>query len=50
VFVDSIAAGAINLNCYLYVADPGEAYEIRSRLYLAAIEALCEAHIGLAAK
>jgi small-conductance mechanosensitive channel len=50
VFVDSVAPGAINLNCYLYVADPGEAYEIRSRLYLATIEALCEAHIGLAAK
>ena len=39
VFIDSVAsAGAVNFNCYLYVANPRDVYRVRSDLYFEIID------------
>ena len=46
-YIDSLAgAGAINFNCYFYVASPRDVYKTRSALYYAILDAFLEAKIA----
>ena len=47
VYIDSLAAaGAINFNCFFYVASPRDVYKTRSALYYAVLDAFLKEEIA----
>ncbi len=48
VYIDALAAGAVDFVGYLFVASPRDVYKTRSALYFAILEAFAQAGIGLA--